>query len=287
MPRPEGAAANNSLSLAQGQCEPSAAGRGGRAAGACTPLLRRLHTSAACPACRASAPAAGQLQRRALGDPDKGWWPPSVVAKGAGVQFTGGAPLAVGGRPLPGYAALPGRTLLEYGRFACNDTTECVPLAWHGPSWAAAGIAGSQAACLLQAHSLTRSPHSPPTHTRSPRARHCAGPASRNVSARRRRRSWLHSVTGTQSARPLSSSRVRLVALCHARSSLRSSCAPAFAPASAIGCAAPGLFGCVCQPVPQAAVPARSHPPPPASPPLLFPRCTQAPSPRQASAWAF
>ncbi|KAI7843034.1 hypothetical protein COHA_003366 [Chlorella ohadii] len=49
-------------------------------------------------------------------------WPPIVLAKGADVPLTAGAPLAVAGQQLPGYVALPGRAAFDYGMFECAES---------------------------------------------------------------------------------------------------------------------------------------------------------------------
>ncbi len=48
--------------------------------------------------------------------------PPIVLAKGADVPLTAGAPLAVAGQQLPGYVALPGRAAFDYGMFECAES---------------------------------------------------------------------------------------------------------------------------------------------------------------------
>lgn len=55
-----------------------------------------------------------------------------VMAKGPGVQFTGGGPLALWPPDLPGYTALRGRALYVAGRYACEGS-----LRWVGQGTAA------------------------------------------------------------------------------------------------------------------------------------------------------
>ncbi|KAL4855424.1 Mitogen-activated protein kinase kinase kinase 9 [Chlorella vulgaris] len=70
-----------------------------------------------------------------LGDCQLGYqslgWPPAVLVKGQGVQFTGGAPLVVSSPPVDGYTRLPGQGLWGQQGFACANTLkleleECV-----------------------------------------------------------------------------------------------------------------------------------------------------------------
>lgn len=70
-----------------------------------------------------SRPPAGQLlYSDTVGPPY--WFPPAVIAKGADVPFTGGAPLALSAPPVPGYDALPGRNQFAFigGSFNCSFT---------------------------------------------------------------------------------------------------------------------------------------------------------------------
>ncbi|KAL4434077.1 hypothetical protein ABPG75_000518 [Micractinium tetrahymenae] len=46
-------------------------------------------------------------------------WPPFLLGKGPGVQFSCGAPLQVWGPELPGFARLLGRGLFTHGRYTC------------------------------------------------------------------------------------------------------------------------------------------------------------------------
>jgi len=64
---------------------------------------------------------AGELRFEELATPLQGW-PPSVLGKGEGIGFTGGAPLAVYGPMVEGYARRLGTGVYGQPGFDCPGT---------------------------------------------------------------------------------------------------------------------------------------------------------------------
>lgn len=84
---------------------------------------------------------AGQLRYQELAAPEVGT-PPVLLAKGAAVPFTAGAPIAVWAPTQPGFQRFVGRSLFAWGQYACEGSlrwapacqqVDCIPV--RTPAW--------------------------------------------------------------------------------------------------------------------------------------------------------
>lgn len=73
------------------------------------------------PRCTGCCPAAGELRFQQLVVPAQGW-PPSLTAKGLGVPFTAGSPLASVGPQQPGFSRGLGQDLFGQRGFLCEGS---------------------------------------------------------------------------------------------------------------------------------------------------------------------